>query len=124
MKAKARGAPKSADKAIASFRAAWVEEVVPGGTTERRRELIASWSDLVAKDKLSARKVSCADAARLVRDTLGPGEASLALFSTTAALDQPGDCWAVQGARAFNSVVGYLDASSGALLFAWMIPEG
>ncbi len=123
-----RGRPRSVlangKSAVAAFRAAWVEEVIPAADSEERRRFVGNWSEFVAKEKLSARKVSCSEAAARIRSTVGPSETGLFFFASTVALDRPGECWEVSGARAFNAVVGYFDPKTGALLFSWMIPEG
>jgi hypothetical protein len=121
---RSRGAPASAAQAIAQFRASWSEEIVPGATTEGRRRLVDGWSEAIAGQKLDARRVDCAEGHTRVRDTLGPSETDLVLFSSIQAFDRSGPCWEIVAVRGFHSVLGYIDAKTGALVFAWLVPEG
>ncbi len=121
---KPRGAPVSAVQAIGQFRASWNEEIVPGATSEGRRRLLSGWSEVIAGQKLDARRVDCAEGHARVRDTLGPNETDLVLFSSIQAFDRSGPCWEIVAVRGFNSILGYIDAKTGALVFAWLVPEG
>jgi hypothetical protein len=46
------------------------------------------------------------------------------LFATLPALDRDGTCWEIVAADPSAAVHGYFDAKSGALLCAFLAPEG
>ena len=119
-----RGAPANASQAIAHFRAAWVEEVGPGAGSESRRKLIDGWNETIAKQPLQARRMACAEAVARAQDTLGPAERELVLFSSLETGQGAGECWEIAVVRGFQSILGYIDAKTGALRFAWLVPEG
>ena len=109
--------------AIAAFREAWDEEVVP--TTSRDR-LVAEWSEAARSRPLHAERGPCVNGHRRVDGTLSAEERQrLVLFGTIPALDKDGTCWMVRVWRGgFETIMGYLDASTGSLLLVWLVPEG
>jgi hypothetical protein len=75
--------------------------------------------------RVSAHRAVCRDGYHRVKDTLGPAETDLILFSQRSALDRDGACWeVVVRTGRWNEILGYLDPKTGALLFAWLVPEG
>jgi hypothetical protein len=113
-------------EAIASFQSAWTEEIVPE-TVERKHPDVAQFSSSVLDSKkLHAKLGPCRVAHHRVDDTLGGSErTNLVFFSAIGALDRDGDCWEIEiPTGAFNEILGYVDPGSGALLFAWLVPEG
>jgi hypothetical protein len=114
--------------AIAAFRRAWDEGVLPAAVTDggRRQAFVESKTTLVREaPEPTAELVPCRAALARVNDTLGGSErVDLVLFGRIDALDRDGDCWQVGFAELFNQVVGYVDPGSGGLLMAWFVPEG
>ena len=49
---------------------------------------------------------------------------TLILYGSLENLQRDGQCWAVQSVGGFAEIAGYLDATTGELIFAWLIPEG
>ena len=109
----------NAGQALKTFTLAWDEEILPNTVAASRT------NDVHAGVRAEAKLGSCREGYRRVKDTLGPAEGDLVLFSAVAALDRPGDCWeVVVPTGRFNEILGYLDPKTGALILAWLVPEG
>lgn len=116
---KPRAPIANAAQALKTFVAAWDEEILPNTVASSRT------NDVHAGVRAQAKLGACRDGYRRVKDTLGSGEIDLVLFSAVAALDRPGDCWEVVIPTGnWNEILGYLDPKSGALILAWLVPEG
>jgi hypothetical protein len=116
---KARGPVANAAQALRAFQGAWDEEILPNPVAVSRT------SDVHASARASARLVACRQGHARAKDTLGPSETDLVLFSALEALDRAGDCWEVNVPTGrFNEILGYVDPKTGALVFAWLVPEG
>ncbi len=117
---RARGRLLTEAAAIAAFQQAFVEEILPAN--QGRVSLASSVAD---KKNLHASKLACREGMRRVIDTLGPKENDLILFAAPPSLDRGGQCWEVRAkVSVFNEILGYMDPSTGSLLFAWFVPEG
>ncbi|MBL8741332.1 MAG: hypothetical protein JNK04_09565 [Myxococcales bacterium] len=123
---RARASISTAAKAVAEFQAAWTEEILPaakGGQSSGLGNYTAAVADT---KRLSARRMECRAGHRRVDNTLGGVErTSNVIFSSIPAMDRDGDCWEVTvPTSAFNEILGYFDARTGALIMAWLVPEG
>ncbi len=87
---------------------------------------LKSHAQTVADRKnLAASRLACREGMRRVTGTLSPKESDLILFASPAGLDRDGQCWEVRAkVSVWNEILGYLDPATGALLFAWFVPEG
>ncbi|MCC6624771.1 MAG: hypothetical protein IT385_26210 [Deltaproteobacteria bacterium] len=118
--AMAAGGPVGSEgEAIARLREAYAREVEPALAPEARRR----WSTHLGEARLSAREGRCDQAARRVRDTLGPADPA-PLHGSVARLAAGDRCWTVSAALGFTTLLGYVDAARGELLFLWSPPEG
>ena len=116
---KARGPIANAAQALKAFQGAWDEEILPNAIAASRT------GDVHAARGASARLGPCREGYERVKDTLGRKEIELWIFSALPALDRPDQCWEVNVPTGhFNEIIGYLDPKTGALIFAWLVPEG
>ena len=107
------------------FQVAWIEEVVPTATGKAQR--VRDHTDAVllpGRRPWSAPSHAslgrCRDAgvqtSKMLKDDV--------LYSAPAALERDGDCWQVTFQEHLDTVVGYLDARTGSLLFVYLEYEG
>ena len=116
---KVRAPIANAAAALKTFTLAWDEEILPNTIAASRT------NDVHAGVRAQAKLGACRDGYARVKSTLGAGEVDLVLFSAIAALDRPGDCWEVTIPTGhWNEILGYLDPKTGALILAWLVPEG
>jgi hypothetical protein len=118
-----KGAPKTAEEAIATFQIL-AKPVVAKVQPEARRKLLES--RLGAPDKLKAVRQSFKVALARLHSTLTPAEKpNFIIYGALVDVPQEGDCWTVESFGSGKSeVVGYLDAQTGRLVLLWIVPEG
>jgi hypothetical protein len=121
--AKGRGPLATDADAIRAFRAAWREEIaIPSKKYRPRGEGV----ERVLSGHVTARRVGCRVAQEQAQRAYLPelGDDVL-LFDHASALARDGECWEVLCQPTVGSeVVGYMDATTGALVHALIHPEG
>lgn len=120
------GKLESQEAAIDAFQSQ-VRTVLQGYLVRPGRPTRENLLNLLAiDDKLRVRRQPLAEALRRVQGTLSKIEQSkLILYGKLDDLADGGDCWVVESTGDDgDSICGYLDQSTGKLLFVWIIPEG
>lgn len=113
-----RGVLANTARALDGFRDGWDQGILPN-------PVAGSYTSDVHGKRASAHVVACREGYLRAKDTIGPTEGHLVLFSALSALDRAGDCWEVKVPTGrFNEILGYLDPETGALVFVWLVPEG
>jgi hypothetical protein len=122
---KPRGPITTQSDAVRLFRAAWAEEIIVPSKTHRSRgkyhtnTVLDGGAPFVERTKCrTAQELAIHDVAAL------PDYEELILFASRGALDREGDCWQVTAHDMSGEYRGYLDATTGALLYALVRPEG
>ena len=119
------GAVRTEAEALAAYERAWAEALAPYLTPDRPR-VVSHWRSNMSSPMLSrsATRQGCSEGAARVRSTLGPTEQQSILYGTLADLEGAGDCWLVVLSAGFDTLMTYLAARDGLLVFAWWPPEG
>jgi RNA polymerase sigma factor (sigma-70 family) len=118
-----KGAPRSAEEAIATFQVL-AREAAAKAQPDARRQLLES--RLGSTIKLKAVRQSFKEALARLHDTLTPAEMpNFIVHGAPVNVPDVGDCWTIESFGSGKSeVVGYLDAATGRLVLLWIVPEG
>ena len=111
------------EEAVAAFVSQWKELVEPK-IPEARMPYLPQLPE--AKDKLSARRSTYQACLSRVNDTVTEADRkSLIVFGSLPDLKRKGNCWAIESLGGSKTgIAGYLDPTTGKLVFAWLVPEG
>ena len=120
----------TSEQATRVFQIAWNEEVVP--TSTGKAQLVRDHTDAVllpgrrpwsapARASLGPCRAAGVEVSEMLKATVSP---EAVLYSAPAALERDGNCWQITFQEHIDSVVGYLDARTGSLLFVYLVGEG
>ena len=111
------------DEAVAAFVSQWKELVEPNIPKAQMKYLPQLPA---AKDRLSAKRSTYQACLSRVNDTLTEADRkSLIVFGSLPDLKREGDCWAIESLGGSKTgIAGYLDLTTGRLVFAWLMTEG
>ena len=114
------------EDAIAAFVSQWESVVLPK-VPDIQPEYLPGYlkKKLAARDKMHAHRSTYQASFQRVSGTLTERQRKqLILHGTLDDLKRGGECWTVGSYGGFMEIGGFLDAETGKLVFAWIIPEG
>jgi hypothetical protein len=118
---KPRAAIAKYDDAVATFRAAWKEEIEPDTATHSPKA--SAHRSSVLDGKLRARLMVCREARKQAAGAPAATKVEeFGLFATLSALDREGTCWELIATDPTADVHAYFDAKTGALVCAFLQP--
>jgi hypothetical protein len=121
---KPRGPITSESEGLSAFRAAWTEEIAKASTTHAPRG--KHWEAPVFAGTPRMHRLPCREFhTRAASSYAASKDDDLLLFDRPSSLARDGECWEIHAQyKMWPEIFGYLDATTGALLHAYMVPEG